>query len=114
MIARLDQVVAALPVVGAVFDTGDHAGTGQTGGGAAFRSGRFIRTAKQTFMLPAESLAVREQFDGAGRAIGTHPPGVWFPEVTEEISVRSNRYDLTSRCCILRRNTGTSRAPSPN
>jgi hypothetical protein len=62
---------------------------------AAFRSGRFIRTAKQTFMLPAESLAVREQFDGAGRAIGTHPPGVWFPEVTEEISVRSNRYDLT-------------------
>jgi hypothetical protein len=46
-------------------------------------------------MLPAGSLAVREQFDGAGRAIGTHPPGIWFPEVTEEISVRSNRYDLT-------------------
>lgn len=62
---------------------------------AAFKTGRFIRTAKQTFMLPAASLSARDQFDGSGRATGTHPPGIWFPEVTEEISVRSNRYDLT-------------------
>jgi hypothetical protein len=62
---------------------------------AAFKSGRFIRAAKQTFMLPTASLAARDQFDGSGRATGTHPPGIWFPEVTEEISVRSNRYDLT-------------------
>jgi hypothetical protein len=61
---------------------------------AAFRSGRFIRTAKQTFMLPAASFAARNQFDGNGRAAGTHPPGVWFPEETEEISIRSTRYDL--------------------
>jgi hypothetical protein len=62
---------------------------------AAFRSGRFIRTAKQTFMLPSASFVARGVFDGAGRAAGTHPPGVWFPEETEELSVRSDRYDLT-------------------
>lgn len=28
---RLDQIVTPLPVVGAVFDTGDHSGTNQTG-----------------------------------------------------------------------------------
>jgi hypothetical protein len=32
-IARLDQIVAALPVAGAVFGAGDHTGTDQTGGG---------------------------------------------------------------------------------
>jgi hypothetical protein len=32
-IARLDPIVAALPLAGAVFGTGDHTGTGQTGGG---------------------------------------------------------------------------------
>jgi len=46
-------------------------------------------------MLPTASLSARDQFDGSGRAIGTHPPGIWFPEETEEISVRSSRYDLT-------------------
>ena len=25
----------------------------------------------------------------------THPPGIWFPEETEEMSVHSERYDLT-------------------
>jgi hypothetical protein len=46
-------------------------------------------------MLPDASFAARGAFDGAGRAAGTHPPGIWFPEETEELSVRSNRYDLT-------------------
>jgi IrrE N-terminal-like domain len=62
---------------------------------SAFKSGRFIRTAKQTFMLPEASFAARGVFDSSGRASGTHPPGVWFPEETEELSVRSNRYELT-------------------
>jgi hypothetical protein len=62
---------------------------------AAFRSGRFFRTAKETFMLPNTTLAARGEFDASGRATGTLPPGVWFPEETEEMSVRSNRYDLT-------------------
>jgi Zn-dependent peptidase ImmA (M78 family) len=62
---------------------------------AAFKSGRFIRTAKQTFMLTNASLANLSEFDSSGRATGAHPPGVWFPEETEELSVRSNKYDLT-------------------
>ena len=32
-IARLDQIIATLPIIGAAFGAGDHAGTGQTGGG---------------------------------------------------------------------------------
>ncbi len=28
-------------------------------------------------------------------ASGTHPPGVWFSEETEETSVYARRYDLT-------------------
>jgi Zn-dependent peptidase ImmA (M78 family) len=62
---------------------------------AAFKSGRFIRTAKQTYMLPDGSFAAGGTVDRTGRAVGTHSPGVWFPEETEELSVRSDRYDLT-------------------
>jgi len=62
---------------------------------AAFRSGRFFRTAKETFMLPSATLAARGQFDSSGRVAGMLPAGVWFPEETEEQSVRSNKYDLT-------------------
>jgi hypothetical protein len=82
-------------------------------GDAAFKSGRFIRTAKQTFMLPSTSLAVRGEFDASGRAIGTHPPGVWFPEETEELSVRSSRYDLTLTLLHLPKTFRTSSASRP-
>ncbi len=61
----------------------------------AYRSGRFIRTTKETYMLPETSAAVREQFDSAGRASAIHPPGVWFPEETEEVTIRSRTYDLS-------------------
>ena len=61
----------------------------------AFKTGRFFRTARETFMLPERSCAVIGNFDELGRASATHPPGVWFPEETEEISVCSKRHDLT-------------------
>jgi hypothetical protein len=37
----------------------------------------------------------RGAFDSTGRGVGTHPPGVWFLEEAEELSVSSDRYDLT-------------------
>ncbi len=42
---------------------------------AAFKSGRFIRTAKQTFMLPNASLASRSEFDSSGRKRRTRIDG---------------------------------------
>ena len=62
---------------------------------AAYKSGRFFRTKRETFMLPEESLAARGEYDLKGKASGILPAGVWFSEETEEMSVRSNKYDLT-------------------
>jgi hypothetical protein len=62
---------------------------------SALKSGRFFRTAKETYMLPDASMAVRDEFDGNGRASAIHPAGVWFPEETEEVTIRSRTYDLS-------------------
>ena len=47
---------------------------------AAFKTRRYIRTVSDTYMLPENSLAGAGEFDAEGRASGTHPPGVWFPD----------------------------------
>jgi len=60
----------------------------------AFKSRRFLRTAKETYMLPDASLVAGDEFDSQGRASAIHPPGIWFPEETEEVSIRSQKYDL--------------------
>jgi len=62
---------------------------------AALRSGRFYRTASETFMLPETSMAGRGCFDADGKAAGVLPPGVWFPEEVEETSLFARQYDLT-------------------
>ncbi len=61
----------------------------------AFQSGRFLRTKAETYLLPEASPAASGSFDATGRACLTHGPDVWFPEETEELSVRSERFDLT-------------------
>lgn len=61
--------------------------------GPAFASGRFFRTAAETFMLPEASMAVRGDFDTNGRADGVHPAGVWFPEETEESTICFKAHD---------------------
>ncbi len=62
---------------------------------AAFKTRRFIRTISETYMLPENSFAGAGKFDADGRAFGTLPPGVWFPEETEETSIYAKRYDMT-------------------
>jgi len=69
----------------------------------AFKSGRFLRTAKETYMLPDAALAGRDEFDSQGRATAIHPPGVWFPEETEEMTIRSKTYDLSLTLLFLTR-----------
>jgi hypothetical protein len=61
----------------------------------ALKSGRFYRTATETFMLPDASLAAKGNFDAEGKASGVLPAGVWFPEEVEETSLFTRRYDLT-------------------
>jgi hypothetical protein len=61
----------------------------------ALKTGRFYRTAKETFMLPDASLAAQGRFDADGKVSGVLPPGVWFPEEVEETSIFAKRYDLT-------------------
>ena len=61
----------------------------------AFKTGRFLRTATETFMLPDASLAAQGNFDADGKASGVLPAGVWFPEEVEETSLFARRYDLT-------------------
>lgn len=61
----------------------------------AFRSGRFYRTATETFMLPDGSLACQGNFNSEGKISGVLPAGVWFPEEVEETSLFARRYDLT-------------------
>ncbi len=61
----------------------------------AFKTGRFFRTATETFMLPDASLAGQGKYDADGKASGVLPAGVWFPEEVEETSLFAKRYDLT-------------------
>jgi len=61
----------------------------------AFKTGRFLRTATETFMLPDASLEVQGKFDADGKASGVLPAGVWFPEEVEETSLFTKRYDMT-------------------
>jgi Zn-dependent peptidase ImmA (M78 family) len=61
----------------------------------AFKTGRFLRTATETFMLPEASLAAQRNFDAEGKTTGVLPAGVWFPEEVEETSLFAKKYDLT-------------------
>jgi hypothetical protein len=59
----------------------------------AYRSGRFLRTAKETFEIPAGSSVGGGRFTPETKAGVQHPPGVWFDEAVEECSIPSPRYD---------------------
>jgi Zn-dependent peptidase ImmA (M78 family) len=60
---------------------------------AAFRSGRFIRTRNTVYELPARAVAATRDFSEEAKAGILQPAGVWFPEPTVEMCLRSDRYD---------------------
>lgn len=75
----------------------------------AFKTGRFFRTATETFMLPDTSLAAKGNFDAEGTAFGVLPAGVWFPEEVEETSLFATKYDLTLTLLHLPKEVSGSR-----
>jgi hypothetical protein len=61
----------------------------------AFKSGRFIRTKRTTFELPARAIAARRDFSEEAKSGILQPAGAWsFPEPVIEMCTRSDRYDL--------------------
>lgn len=61
---------------------------------AAFKSGRFIRTKNDLFEMPAASLAVRKASSHEFLEGVQQKEGVWFPEPTIEMCMRSDKYDF--------------------
>ncbi|MGU3540409.1 ImmA/IrrE family metallo-endopeptidase [Methylobacterium sp. A54F] len=59
----------------------------------ALKSGRFIRTARETYEIPIGSCAGSGQFTPGTKAGVRHPAHVWFDEEVEECSIPSPRHD---------------------
>lgn len=59
----------------------------------AFRSGRFIRTSGSPHEIPAAAGALRPDLPGECRAGIAHPPGIWFDEEVEELTVHATSYE---------------------
>jgi hypothetical protein len=59
----------------------------------AFRSGRFIRSRRTTYSLPALSTAVTRNFVEETKVGIEQEAGVWFSEPLIEMCFRSDRYD---------------------
>lgn len=61
---------------------------------AALKSGRFLRTRNDLFEMPEASLAVRK-VPAQEALIGVQQKaGIWFPEPTIEMCMRSEKYDF--------------------
>ena len=60
---------------------------------AAFKSGRFVRTKDAVFELPTTAIAVTRNFSENAKIGILQPEGIWFPEPTTEMCIRSERYD---------------------
>lgn len=61
---------------------------------AAFKSGRFLRTRSDPFELPAASLAARKAPAKESLEGTRQNAGIWFPEPTVEMCMRSDKYDF--------------------
>lgn len=59
----------------------------------ALRSGRYIRTKRHVYELPALATAVTRNFVEETKAGIEQAAGVWFPEPVVEMCLRSDRYD---------------------
>lgn len=63
--------------------------------GAAFKSGVYIKTSGRVVPVPEASVAARPDTCADARLGVSHPPGVWFPEPCQEMSIVSENYDFT-------------------
>ncbi|MCZ7454393.1 ImmA/IrrE family metallo-endopeptidase [Rhizobium rhizogenes] len=61
---------------------------------SAFKSGRFLRTKNDLFEMPDASLAVRKAPSMESLHGTRQNAGVWFPEPTIEMCMRSDKYDF--------------------
>lgn len=61
---------------------------------AAFKSGRFLRTKNDLFEMPEASLAVRKVPSKDALEGTRQNAGIWFPEPTTEMCMRSDKYDF--------------------
>lgn len=62
---------------------------------AAFKSGVYIKTSGLVIPVPENSAAARPDYFANAREGIQHPPGVWFPEACQEMSIVSENYDFT-------------------
>lgn len=62
---------------------------------AAFKSGVYIKTSGLVVPVPETSVAARPDACADARLGVNHPPGVWFPEPCQEMSIVSESYDFT-------------------
>ena len=62
---------------------------------AAFKSGAYIKTAQSAVPVPDESVAARPEAFTTARLGVSHPPGIWFSEPCQEMSIMSENYDFT-------------------
>jgi hypothetical protein len=62
---------------------------------AAFKSGVYIKTSQSVVPLPDKSVAAHPEAFASARLGVDHPPGIWFPEPCQEMSIASENYDFT-------------------
>ena len=62
---------------------------------AAFKSGVYIKTAQSAVPVPDKSVAAHPETFTFARLGVNHPPGIWFPEPCQEMSIVSENYDFT-------------------
>lgn len=61
--------------------------------GPAMKSGRYIKTSGAPFEIPSTSGAAQPLLVEQCRAGISHPPGVWFDEEVDELTIHAKAYD---------------------
>lgn len=62
---------------------------------AAYKSGVYIKTSGLVVPVPDNSVAARPDAFVDARMGVNHPPGIWFSEACQEMSIVSENYDFT-------------------
>lgn len=68
---------------------------------AALKTRAFFRTSGPPIDIPSDSLAAHPDRASGGRSGATHPPGVWFPEAVQEMTIFSEKYDFVVSLLLL-------------